>query len=291
MSNGREALSWAPELWSRIDQAVFAEVDRVGIGLKILPLQGPFADATTVAADVVDVDTMTVPDGAVVPLVELSVEFRLSEAQVEAEADLGTAVTLASRAASLIAQAEDQLVFRGDSGAGHGALRHVRQRGSAGVGLLEAAGSALGVEGRGGQAIGEAVAQAYAHLQAATQAGPYALVLHGGLFAETFESIPDALGTPADRIRSLMPQGFFGTAALPEHTGLVLSTGGGAMDLVIGVEPIVSFLSVDGEGLYRFRLAERFAVRVKDPAALVRLDFDHDSSRGRRGGDPETGSE
>jgi uncharacterized linocin/CFP29 family protein len=282
LSSGREALAWSPELWSRIDQAVFAEVDRVGIGLKILSLRGPFVDATTVAADIVDLETMTVADGAVVPLVELSVEFRLTEAQVEAEADLGTAVTLASRAASLIAQAEDLLIFRGDEAADHGALRRVGQRGTAGAGLLGSAGSTIDVElseGRGGESIADAVARAYAQLQATSQAGPYALVLHGGLFAETLESIKGGFGTPADSIRTLMPQGFFGTAALPERCGLVLSTGGGTMDLVVGSEPVVSFLQVDGDGLYQFRLAERFAVRLKDPGALVRLNVGHASSR------------
>ena len=289
MSNGREALPWPPELWSNIDQAVFEEVDRVGIGLKILPSRGPFADATTVAADVVDLETMSVADGAVVPVVELSVGFWLTEAQVEAEADLGTAITLASRAASLIAQAEDLLIFRGDEAADHGALRRVRQRGAAGAGLLASAGTTINIEGQGGEPIADAVARAYAHLQASSQAGPYALVLHGALFAETLESIRAVPGTPSDRIRSLMPQGFFGTAAIPEHCGLVLSTGGGTMDLVVGVEPVVSFLQVDGDGLYRFRLAERFAVRLKDPAALVRLDIDHASSRKGRSGDPEAG--
>jgi uncharacterized linocin/CFP29 family protein len=78
---------------------------------------------------------------------------------------------------------------------------------------------------------------------------------------------------PADRLRSLVTQGFFGTAALPDHSGLVLSLGGGTMDLVIGAEPTVTFLQVDGSGMYHFRVFERLALRLKDPEALAALNF------------------
>jgi uncharacterized linocin/CFP29 family protein len=255
---------------------VFAEVDRVGIAAKVLGLRGPLPDAATVPADVVDEATMTVPDHVVVPLVELSVEFWLTETQVEGEADLGTAVTLATRAASLVAQAEDLLIFQGEAAAG-GVLDRVTVRGSVGEGLVRAAALTIDVQPSAehhGERTAEAVARAYAELQVLGQAGPYALVLRGGLFAETFDPLRETLVMPADRIRPLMTQGFFGTATLPERTGLVLSTGGSTMDLVVGVEPVVAFLQVDGSGLYHFRLFERFALRLKDPTALVRLDFE-----------------
>jgi uncharacterized linocin/CFP29 family protein len=277
VSNGREALSWPAELWSRLDQAVMTEVDRVGIAAKVLGLRGPLPDAATVPADVVDEAMMTVSDHEVVPLVELSIEFRLTETQVEGEADLRTAVTLATRAASIIAQAEDLLIFQGDSASG-GVLNRVTVRGSAGRGLVNAAASTIDVpltSDPAGERTAKAVAHAYAELQAIGQAGPYALVVRGGLFAETFDPLRESLVMPADRIRPLMTQGFFGTATLPERTGLVLSTGGATMDLVVGVEPVVAFLQVDGSGLYHFRLFERFAPRLKDPTALVRLEFEH----------------
>jgi uncharacterized linocin/CFP29 family protein len=275
-NNGRDALAWPPELWSGIDQAVHAEVDRTGIAGKVLPLRGPMPDATTVPADVIDEETMTVPDDAVLPVVELSVEFALTEAQVDAEASLRTGVTLATRAANLLAQAEDLLVFQGDGADDQAVFKRVKQRGSAGKGLLGAAASSVEVpapNGHSGERTVDAVALAYGELQAKSQSGPYALILSPQQYAETFEPLPNTLVMPADRLRPLVTQGFFGTGALPKNSGLVVSVGGGTVDLVVGVEPAAAFLQVDGGGLYHFRVFERLALRLKDPEALVRLNF------------------
>jgi uncharacterized linocin/CFP29 family protein len=134
MPNGREAVGWSPELWANIDSAVRAEIDRTGIAGKFIPVRGPMPDATTVPADVIDPESMTVAEDAVVPLVELSVEFALTQAQVDGEAQLGTAVTLATRAANLLAQAEDLLVLRGEDAADHEIFTRVSRRGAAGKG-------------------------------------------------------------------------------------------------------------------------------------------------------------
>src|SRR5262249_31151867 len=154
--------------------------DRTGIAGKVLPLRGPMPDATTVPADVIDEQTMTVPDDAVLPVVELSVEFALTEAQVEAEASLRTAVTPATRAANLLAQAEDVLVFQGDAAAKHPVFQRVKQRGSAGTGLLGSATAKVDIpatSGHAGERTVDAVARAYGELQKKSQSGPYALIL------------------------------------------------------------------------------------------------------------------
>jgi uncharacterized linocin/CFP29 family protein len=175
VSNGRDALAWPDELWSRLDQTVHAEVDRTGIAGKMLPVQGPMPEATTVPADVIDENTMTVPDDAVLPLFELSVEFALSEAQVDGEVTLGAAVTLATRAANLLAQAEDLLVLLGDSAAAHPIFEHVKRRGPSGQGLLAAASAAIDVpspNGHVGERTVDAVARAHAELASKGQSGP-----------------------------------------------------------------------------------------------------------------------
>jgi hypothetical protein len=45
------------------------------------------------------------------------------------------------------------------------------------------------------------------------------------------------------------------------------------MDLVIGMDVTTAFMQVDDQGLYRFRVFERFALRPKDTTAIVRLEF------------------
>jgi len=63
------------------------------------------------------------------------------------------------------------------------------------------------------------------------------------------------------------------------YTGLVVSLGGNTMDLVRGEmqdgeDVIVRFEQKDVDGNYRFRVVERFALRLKDLTAVVMLAFE-----------------
>ncbi|MGH2413199.1 MAG: hypothetical protein ACRDEA_05825, partial [Microcystaceae cyanobacterium] len=92
---------------------------------------------------------------------------------------------------------------------------------------------------------------------------------------------------PADRIKGLVGDRFYGTSTLPNDfdgsnssnksspvpQGLLVALDGNTMDLVMGMDATTAFMQVDGEGLYRFRVFERFALRLKDPKAVVRLEF------------------
>ena len=115
--NGREKLEWPQEVWDRIDEAVHAECQRVAIAAKCLPLVGPLLPmTTTVPADIIVVDDqiLEVDETAVVPIAEIQRLFRMTRQQVEAEPERMTAVTLATRCANLLAQAQDVLIFQGE---------------------------------------------------------------------------------------------------------------------------------------------------------------------------------
>jgi hypothetical protein len=69
-------------------------------------------------------------------------------------------------------------------------------------------------------------------------------------------------------------------AVVPQllYTGIVVSLGGNTMDLVRGKmshdeDVIVRFEQKDVDGNYRFRVVERFALRLKDITAVVQLQF------------------
>lgn len=116
MSLGREKLSWGQDIWNRIDQAVHGECQRTKVAKTFLPLYGPLPPGkTTVNSDAVLIDgqSLNVDETAYIPLVEIVVDFKLTPQQVEREQDWMTAVTLATRAANLLSQAEDLLIFRG----------------------------------------------------------------------------------------------------------------------------------------------------------------------------------
>ena len=93
-----------------------------------------------------------------------------------------------------------------------------------------------------------------------------------------------------------MTEGYFGTGTLPgtpnpvnpavavpgipnptnvntQSMGLVVSTGGNTMDLVIGQDPVAAFSQVDQFGNLLLRLFTRFALRLKDASAVIRLEF------------------
>jgi uncharacterized linocin/CFP29 family protein len=280
MANGRDKLDWGEALWQRIDQAVHEEAVRSEIASKFIPLRGPFPDALTVPADVIDTDAMTIEEGVTTPLIELWVDFALTPQQVATEEQVATAMTLATRAANHLSRAEDLLIFQGDSTTKSEFFKRVRYRsGPVGAGLLKSATQVVKAEPSStkprkfGEKTFEAVARAYSLLQGQGHNGPYALVVHADIYADSHAPLANTLIMPADRIRPLVSLGFYGTGTLPEGTGLMVSLGGNTMDVVVGVNPLTAFQQTDSNGIYRFRVFERFALRIKDPSAIVRLQF------------------
>jgi uncharacterized linocin/CFP29 family protein len=276
LSLGREAVGWSDEVWSRLDLAVAEEIRRSGMTERLLPLRPALAGATTVPADVIELDTMTVDETQVAALVETAVPFGLTRQQTDGEAEQGTAVTLATRAASLLSQAEDVLVFQGDGAAKLPLFQRVAVRGATGRGLVAAAPEEVVVtakDGRFGDATAAGVAQACAKLQTAGHYGPYALALDPDVYADAFTPLDGTLVAPGDRLAQLATHAFVGTGALPNDTGVVVSIGGDVIDVVVGQDPVIEFTAVEGDGTHRFRVFERFVVRIKDPSAIVRMRF------------------
>ena len=269
MSLGREALNWDEQTWAAIDNAVHEENVRAGVAAKVIPLRGPLPQATTVPTEEIDPDTLTVDESAVVPLVELTVDFSLTRQQVEQEPELGTGATLAGRAAALLTQAEDFVVLRGDSALDAGLLGGtVNGRGPAGIGLVDAGAETVTANGEG---IFAAVANGFSRLQTRSHAGPYGLLLDADHYAAAFEVPKGEIVYPAERLRGLV-QAFYGTAAMPHGQGVLVSVGADTIDLVIGSDPTVAFLGIDADDRFGFRVVERFVLRVKDPTACVRLE-------------------
>jgi uncharacterized linocin/CFP29 family protein len=224
-----------------------------------------------------------------------------------------TAVTLATKSANALALAEDLIIFQGQNAITGtapftaGLVQTLGGNKPADTGLLnfpiggtEPGQGPLTPEpgptipvinvaelnpAMGGVIYGpntfEAVADGYAQLQDAGQYGPYALVLETIPYADTFAPLPATLTLTADRIKPLVTAGFFGSGTLPPNQrppqapyyGVLVSLGGNTMDLVVGAPPVTAFLQEDTTGNFRFRVLQRFALRVKDPTAIVILQF------------------
>jgi uncharacterized linocin/CFP29 family protein len=281
MALGREQVDWNESVWKILDDAIHDEFHRTAVGLKFIPFPGQSDNAMTVPADVIDPATMTVNEADVAALVELGVDFGLTRQQTAAEQQNGTGVTLGTRAANLLAQAEDSVIFVGDSAFKNPLFKRVRHRsGQAGSGLLGSATEVVTVQPvrQNAKTYGEnsfkAVAEAYGRLQRQGHNGPYSVALYSDIYADTFTPVANMSAVPADQIRQLASLGMFGTGALLPSTGVVVSVGGNSMDLVVGMEPTTEVLQQDGQGLYHFRVFERFVLRIKDKTAIVRLNFE-----------------
>jgi uncharacterized linocin/CFP29 family protein len=333
---GRSKIPWSKDVWDRIDAAVAMEVKRTRVCGRFLPVRPVPPKTTSVPTDSYGFvpgaagagGIFSVDEGATIRLNEYYVEFELTPQQVDQEEgdfkNLGhsTAVTLATKAANVLAQAEDLIIFQGQNaitGAGPFTSQQVQTLGGnqpldtgllnfpigsklpppPGAGPLTPAITILPVGPLAPAVPGviygpntfEVVAQAYSQLQAVGHYGPYALVLETIPYADTFAPLPATLTLTADRIKPLMTAGFFGTGTLPPNAlpappppavtpplvppyfGVMVSLGGNTMDLVSGHEPIAAFQQEDTTGNYRFRVLQRFALRVKDPTAIVILQF------------------
>jgi uncharacterized linocin/CFP29 family protein len=351
--NGREKLPWSADVWKRLDTAVRDEMHRARTAAKFLPAVYVPAKTLTVPSDTIATsqNQLTVDEGATTRINEYWVEFTMTPAQVEHEAALeaamahgsgtSTGITLATRAANILAQAEDTIIFQGANAFQSPLFTNpnttVTNRGQPlDLGLANIVLATppqqprlpnpfqiipvhpASQSGYQGNTVG-AVAQAYSILQLLGQYGPYALVLHSAPYADTHTPLPTTLILPADPIQEFTTAGFFGTGTVPPwsvapggpptgglppppppsggggggsssssssgggglqvlFTGILVSIGGNTMDLVRGTlhpehDVVVAFEQKDINGNYRFRVVERFALRLKDPTAVALLEF------------------
>jgi Encapsulating protein for peroxidase len=110
----------------------------------------------------------------------------------------------------------------------------------------------------------------------------YNLVLGQNLWRALHTPTSGSLVLPRDRIEpTLMGGGFYRTTTLPDNEALLASMDGPTFDCVRAGDPAqqprFEFLRVepgkDQEELYLFRVRERFAPRVRENRAIVRLQY------------------
>lgn len=313
MNPGHDKLDWSQPIWDNINKAVADEAKRTKIAAQFLPPLVTDEGDRTIASDQVNTRTvplLTVDEIATTPLIEIWVEFALTKQQYDKEEHLMTAVTLAINAVNKLSRAEDILIFQGNEGLVDNlfqtqtvSLRSAKLNPQTGkievdfriVGLLPNTpeDQVISVkptevatdpsQNRYGENTYGAVARGYSILQR-THYGRNALVLPTNPFADTWAPLKTTLIMPADRIKGLVGERFYSTSTLPNQftdstektttpKGLLLALDGNTMDLVMGMDPTTSFTQIDREGQYRFRVSERFALRLKDPQAVVRLEF------------------
>jgi uncharacterized linocin/CFP29 family protein len=153
----------------------------------------------------------------------------------------------------------------------------------------------------------DAVAQGFSVLQEFGHYEHYALVLNTVPYADLHTALATTLITAIEPISHIVKAGVYGTATLPPFdgnkaglpktlpqgisldganilfTGVLVSLAGNTMDLVRGrmdtdgsgkeLDVATIYNQKDVNENYRFRVAERFALRLKDPSAVILLLF------------------
>ena len=252
--------------------------------------------------------TLTVDEGASIQLNEIWTEFALTTQQVHGTAEAKNpehtaAVTLARRAAQYLALAQDIVISQGKDGY---TTPFFSQNVGFHPGKIPVDGGLLSLTGEPaylspnqviqvhplpgtppGVTYGEntfnAVTQGYSVLTAQGQPGPYALILNTVVYADLYASVgTGSLVTTAQRVEPLVKAGLFGTGTVPPNPGsppgppyygVLVSIGGDTMDLVVGQAATTEFMQQDPNELWRFRVVERFALRVFDSSAIQVIEF------------------
>jgi hypothetical protein len=295
---------WTDDIWNSIDKAVADEHKLTAVAAQFLtpPVPDSSMDGTVPADVVLEGDgsgILSVDESEKRSIVEIAVQYRVRQSQVEQETQMKTAESLATRAANLLAKGEDLLIFQGLAAlddplfTSHKIVLRVPRsnKPSSPVDAFLFGNNTQRIQvkqsepGLYGDNTYAAVAEAYATLQE-NHYGRQALVLPSTIYADTFATRATTLEIPAitaDRIKGLIGNFVFGTSTLPglqtngganPGKGVLLALDGNTMELVVQVGPTVEVVTQEGgTGDFIFNVYERFALRLKDPKAVFELDF------------------
>jgi hypothetical protein len=78
---------------------------------------------------------------------------------------------------------------------------------------------------------------------------------------------------------STLPNQFSNDKKYSKPQGLLVALDGNTMDIVMAMQPTVQYARPGPGNTHIFRVYERFALRIKDPLAIVRLDFEKGSDK------------
>jgi len=274
-------LNWSDAQWRKVNDAIAEAFGKASVAGAFLPCYGPLPGGTeTVRNERLEEDRTSRPttirldadhDAVNLKLINLTVNVLLSSEQVADEA-LANATLAFRRAANILAQEEDRIVFEGF---GRGfpnddspiVVNKVELQGLADLPARQRF-SALGVQPNltPGQAVVSAVVRAIHQLEDNSHPAPFACVLGNTLFDQVYEP-SQSLALPAERITPLLRGGpLLRSGKMEGNTGIVVSLAGNAVDLVVGTPPTAQFLQRQADAKFLFRVYERFVLRIRDKA-------------------------
>jgi uncharacterized linocin/CFP29 family protein len=131
----------------------------------------------------------------------------------------------------------------------------------------------------------EGVVAAISVLEAQGHVGPFACVLGTRAYQVAHQPFTGETVFARDRIEPLIGRELLRSSTVDDRQfdaqtqdgrGVVISLGGDAVDLAVAIDAEPEFLFISPEVRYTFRVYERFALRVKQPSAVVGLTAKED---------------
>ena len=144
-----------------------------------------------------------------------------------------------------------------------------------------------------------AIVEAINSLEQHGYVAPYVCVFGRRPFQAAYDPIHNSTVLPRDRLEPLIGRELLHASAIDvlpiesdryvqleeeawRRRGVLLSMADEAIDLAIAAEAAPEFRQVDEHGRFVFSVFERFALRIKDPNAIVPLMFDGAGDKGAR---------
>jgi uncharacterized linocin/CFP29 family protein len=313
MADSNSGPGWSEAQWEKVNNAVTEAFEKASVASAFIPTYGPLqGNAKTVRQETVNVApptpaagtlTISVEDDSTLKLFNVTVHVTLSTEQVSDDT-LSSALLAFRRAANILAQAQDHLVFNGrgaektsaekrlpsapappiqpgvsvtgeDSVKGlinvHSATNIADS--AAKLKTLRSASSATPASNVIGQHLVTDIAGAVVHLETDGHPGPFVTFLGADAFVAAHTPETGSLVLPADRITPIINGPLSRSGQMPPTAGIVVSLAGSDIDVVVATPPRAQFLQMTSEAKYLFRVYEKFMIRVKDRTAIFGISI------------------
>lgn len=277
-------LDWTDSQWQQVQTTVNEAFSKASVA-SFLPCLGPLpGSAETVRNDRLvqagnRINLNTAAPGANLDFINLRVDVSLSREQI-ADETLSNAILAFRRAANILAQSEDEIVFGGygthnrqpppndpnhishfvansNTVTEKRGLADPRQR-------LDSFEVVIPTGGNIGVGVINAVVDAITTLETSSHPEPFACILGNNLYTAVYAPTEN-LQLAAETIKGLLKGGaLLRSGRMDPNAGIVVSLAANAIDIVVATPPTVEFLQREQNATFLFRVYERFVLRIRD---------------------------
>lgn len=273
----REDAPLTSEEWERLDNTVISTARKHLVGRRFIPVFGPFGvGMQTIQHDVFTGTNATCinmtgecdeeplgsgkRDYRRLPILHKDFQIHWRDIESSHQFNVPFDCSLAAAAAFFVANAEDNLIFNGNSDLNVEGLLNAKGRNSISKGNWGDPGS-----------IFDDVVQASEKLAEDGFYQPYALILSPKAYALANRVYANTGVLELEQIEKIADGGVFRSSILTGEQAVLISTGAQNMDLAISQDLTTAYLDVENMN-HLFRVMEILTLRIKRPGAICTFE-------------------